>query len=85
MVKYWIRHRVNGKNKCSFKVLDIKNQDNNYDCGLMLCLLIWQFFQNRDVKDLERFPSKKEFSHNYRLAVALALSMQQLEPIEHIV
>jgi hypothetical protein len=36
--------RVDGpNNKCSFKVLDIKNQDNNYDCGLMLCLLIWGF------------------------------------------
>ena len=32
-----------------------------------------------------RFPWKKEFSHHYRLAVATAISMQQLGPIEQIV
>jgi hypothetical protein len=32
------------KKKCTFEVLNIKNQDNNYDCGLLVCLLVWQFY-----------------------------------------
>ena len=86
MVRDWIGNRFDGPNKqCSFEVLDIKNQGNDYDCGLLLCLLVWQFFHTREVQDLVTFPWKKEFSHHYRLAVARALSMQQLAPIEHVV
>lgn len=86
MVRNWIGLSLNGANKqCSFEVLEIKNQGNDYDCGLLMCLLIWQFFQTQEVQDLVRFPWKKEFSHHYRLAVARALSMQQLAPIEQVV
>jgi hypothetical protein len=57
MVRRWIELQFDDPNKkCSFEVLDIKNQDNNFDCGLLLCLLIWQFFQTRDVQDLMKFP-----------------------------
>jgi hypothetical protein len=41
----WVGLFFEGKMKqCSFEVLNIKNQDNNYDCGLIVCLLIWQFY-----------------------------------------
>ncbi len=86
MVRDWIGLRFDGPNKeCSFEVLDIKNQGNDYDCGLLLCLLVWQFFQTREVQDLVTFPWKREFSHHYRLAVARAISLQELVPIEQIV
>jgi hypothetical protein len=65
--------------------INIKNNDNNFDCGLLLCLLVWQFFQTQDVQDLVTFPWAKEFSHHYRLAVARAISLQELVPIEQIV
>jgi hypothetical protein len=82
MVRCWIEHQFDRSNNyCSFEVLNIKNQDNNFDCGLLLCLLIWQFFQTREVIDLVRFPWKKDFSHHYRFAVARAISLQELAPI----
>ena len=86
MVRDWIGLRFDGPNKeCSLEVLDIKNQGNDYDCGLLLCLLVWQFFQTREVQDLVTFPWKRDFSHHYRLAVARAISLQELVPIEQIV
>jgi len=86
LVRHWIELRFKGPNKrCSFEVLDIKNQANDFDCGLLLCLLVWQFFQTREVQDLVKFPWKREFSHHYRLAVAHAISQQELVPIEQIV
>jgi hypothetical protein len=66
-------------------VLNIKNQDNNFDCGLLLCLLVWQFFQTQDVQDLVTFPWAKEFSHHYRFAVAQAISLKDLAPIDQLV
>jgi hypothetical protein len=44
MVREWIAVTFGPNEKCSFEVLKIKNQDNNFDCGLLLCLLVWQFF-----------------------------------------
>ena len=41
----WIELSYEGQKKeCTFEVLNIKNQDNNYDCGLLVCLMVWQFF-----------------------------------------
>ena len=86
MVRCWIEHQFDrSNNHCSFEVLNIKNQDNNFDCGLLLCLLIWQFFQTQEVLDLVAFPWKKEFSHHYRFAVARAIFQQDLAPIEQLV
>jgi hypothetical protein len=86
MVRRWIELQFDDPNKkCSFEVLDIKNQDNNFDCGLLLCLLIWQFFQTREVQDLVKFPWTKEFSHHYRFALARAIFLQELGPIEQLV
>ena len=83
MVRDWIGNRFDGPNKqCSFEVLDIKNQGNDYDCGLLLCLLVWQFFYTLEVQDLV---AKKELSHHFRLAVPRAISLQELVPIDQIV
>jgi hypothetical protein len=41
----WVSLAFEGEKKqCTFEVLKIKNQDNDYDCGLLVCLLIWQFY-----------------------------------------
>ena len=45
IIMKWVSHAFEGEKKqCMFEVLNIKNQDNDYDCGLLVCLLIWQFY-----------------------------------------
>lgn len=63
VTKRWLRLQLKGSIKgWTFEVLPIKNQDNNYDCGLLVCLLIWQFYMTIDVKDVVSFPWHANYS-----------------------
>ena len=71
----WIELSFEAQDKeCKFEVLNIRNQGNNFDCGLLVCLLIWQFYKTTDINDLVSFPWHANFSQHFRLAVARALA-----------
>lgn len=78
MRKYFrLCHDEKPETECQFKVLNVRNQGNNFDCGLVCCLLAWQFYETMEVRDLEmgRFPWRRELSHQYRFAIAYALAL----------